>query len=1378
MPPSRKKNARSSSRKRSTRAPRKQGALKRKYSAKTLKILFALTGGRCTEPSCLVAIVEPRTGAAAAIVVGQIAHIYAFKSNGPRGKPDLTDAERNAPDNLIVLCPTHHVKVDGQHAAYPAPLLQEWKLKRLAELRSGLGEMSGRSVVPVALIDREIDAELTRLRRSRFFAGFEPLDAAALLGNRLLNGELLGGSDGTRGRALAWCARLLLSRKSEIDGKPFLTAAQKLSQGEDVKIAEAFAISRDGDRAKALERLAALDTPLSRTASLFVVKTHATGPAEVLDWATQAGLTLAELDAEGRFLMIDESLRAELWDEALTLARALTEDTFDAAPVTLFTAARAHMLHAIPQELRPYVTSQIPLESESFKLIDTAEGLESRRQAAALLDRAALAARDVQCLAAAHAAEDLALWLRLRDPTSSDAALQHLKTSLSEPEHALRRVPLALRFDIPIDRDAVEKRIAREQARNGGVTPEAAGARFALAVAQNDATDTLAYLERYREELKRQIHPLLLGSIEAQSWARAGDPDKAEQVVKGLEADGLDTENAVRLRNALSAQTSADAVAEHYARYQQTGLITDLEDYARGLEHHQQWQKLAEIAPILFEKTSSVRDAERVAISLERLSRYRALYQFLKDHPDFIPQSTNLEQLWCWALFREGLLNESLHEVQAIKARGTVPRVVRDLEIQLRVASGDWESLSVLVEETWNDRAQREPKELLRAAQLGQVCKSPRVRELTFTAVERAPDDPVILAGAYALAVNNNFEKEPNVSGWIERAAERSKDQGPVKKASIQEVLARQPDWQRQEQDTWTLLKQGAAPLFLASSRVRKSLLEWTVMAALANVTRSDPRSRQPIPAFSGARRAPLPLPKGRLALDPTALLNATLLGILPQMERAYDGFIIAHSTLAWLFSERQQLAFHQPSRIQAAHELRGLLQTGHVQRFRGTAAADRATSVEVGTDLAALLAEAQAAEPEGVPRVVVISHPVHRVGSLALDDADLSAHAGVLCTIYDVIDRLKACAQITTSEERRARSYLKVNHSQPSSPRVLQAGTTLYLDDLPAHYLLRLGLLGRLKAAGLEPYLIESSVREAENLLAYEQVSTQALDLLETLRHWLAQGIASGRIRVAPLPESDERRDRLDAHPGLEIWSTLEAADVFVCDDRFTNQFAKTGDPLIRPIATSLNVLDGLKAGRFLSQDDYCDAHTSLRRWGFVFVPLFGDQLAHLVAAAAVVNGALQETAELKAIRENLRVARMSDFLRRPQENGWLDSLQKTVAFQMKEQWRANVDDATATARCEWLLNLIDSRGWAGALPADGVGPIIRDEYRAFLLMLAVKNVDMRDEDAARYFAWIDARLIGPAMATDPDLKESMALRLGQIVENAAAIADAEGMP
>ena len=112
----------------------------RSYSQTTLKILFALSRNECAEPSCTNPVILAKTEYDEEAVSAQIAHIYAINDDGPRGKPNLTQEERNHHRNLLLLCPTHHVSVDKQYNTYPATLLQEWKRDHEHKLPSPLIE--------------------------------------------------------------------------------------------------------------------------------------------------------------------------------------------------------------------------------------------------------------------------------------------------------------------------------------------------------------------------------------------------------------------------------------------------------------------------------------------------------------------------------------------------------------------------------------------------------------------------------------------------------------------------------------------------------------------------------------------------------------------------------------------------------------------------------------------------------------------------------------------------------------------------------------------------------------------------------------------------------------------------------------------------------------------------------------------------------------------------------------------------------------------------------------------------------------------------------------------------------------------------------------
>lgn len=95
-----------------------------------MKTLWAKASGHCAHPECRARkelLLEPTEAGDGNAVIGEMAHITAYSENGPRGDANLSDDQRNLYQNLILLCPDHHRRVDKQPNCVPSSLLQTWK---------------------------------------------------------------------------------------------------------------------------------------------------------------------------------------------------------------------------------------------------------------------------------------------------------------------------------------------------------------------------------------------------------------------------------------------------------------------------------------------------------------------------------------------------------------------------------------------------------------------------------------------------------------------------------------------------------------------------------------------------------------------------------------------------------------------------------------------------------------------------------------------------------------------------------------------------------------------------------------------------------------------------------------------------------------------------------------------------------------------------------------------------------------------------------------------------------------------------------------------------------------------------------------------------
>ncbi|WP_240422051.1 hypothetical protein [Paenibacillus periandrae] len=159
----------------------------------------------------------------------------------------------------------------------------------------------------------------------------------------------------------------------------------------------------------------------------------------------------------------------------------------------------------------------------------------------------------------------------------------------------------------------------------------------------------------------------------------------------------------------------------------------------------------------------------------------------------------------------------------------------------------------------------------------------------------------------------------------------------------------------------------------------------------------------------------------------------------------AFDEVYIPHSTLKWLFEEKQKVTFHQPSRIRNARKVRDMLATDVLESFVQSTVADSDLSTQVVDELAILIAEAEKLRDDGIQHIVIQSSPVHLLNSLMEEEADLIEHEAVMCSCLSIVNMLRQKGQITAVEEKKAVAYLQLQEKPwPRQPDI-SYGATLY---------------------------------------------------------------------------------------------------------------------------------------------------------------------------------------------------------------------------------------------------------------------------------------------------------------------------------------------
>lgn len=110
-----------------------------------MAMLWGRAAGRCEFAGCNQALWKSSV-TQEAVNIAQMAHIYSFSSEGPRGNAGVTDDDLNGLDNLILVCHACHRKIDQKKdgGRYSADLLRQMKASHEGRIELVTGIDSGR----------------------------------------------------------------------------------------------------------------------------------------------------------------------------------------------------------------------------------------------------------------------------------------------------------------------------------------------------------------------------------------------------------------------------------------------------------------------------------------------------------------------------------------------------------------------------------------------------------------------------------------------------------------------------------------------------------------------------------------------------------------------------------------------------------------------------------------------------------------------------------------------------------------------------------------------------------------------------------------------------------------------------------------------------------------------------------------------------------------------------------------------------------------------------------------------------------------------------------------------------------------------------------
>ena len=837
--------------------------------------------------------------------------------------------------------------------------------------------------------------------------------------------------------------------------------------------------------------------------------------------------------------------------------------------------------------------------------------------------------------------------------------------------------------------------------------------------------------------------------FEFEALIKSGLIKDAESRLSELSDADITVTTRDSLTNMIAAASGEDTLALSIAQFEKTSSIDDLAHLVNELEANKLYKQLENYANELFIRTNSIEDAERLINTKVNLKLFKSAGGFLEKHIDLVKQSDFLSVHWAWVLYREGKLEECGKVLNDI-GDSVNHSNIRALKVNLAITSGDWETLLPYIENEWKNREQRTADELLHASQLAKVLQPKRAKDLIFEATRKGSDNPGVLASAYISASSMGWEDEDGVADWLQGAAQHSGEDGLIQSVSLRDLSEIMPKQQEKNANIWKMMGDGSVPVFLAAKYLNRTLTDFYLVPALTNPNETDIRWRAIVPAFSNVR-LPFPMECDTISIDATALLTLGYLELLGKVIERFDNVFIPHSTLGWLFNEKQKVAFHQPSRIEQAKQIGRMLADEKISVLQNKKIVNTDLALDVGDELALLIQETRN-NTEGSQSVVVRSFPVHKIGSFMNELVDLSDYSDDLFSCSAIVKKLNDIGKLSSEESKVALDYLSVHESDWPNQIEISDDAIIYLDGLSVTHLQYTGVLDKLVSSGFKILIHQEEADRQKSMRSFEVVSLKADKILENIRSYLTDGIKSGVIVVCATPDQIEG-DIEDSHPTLDVFSAAEKSEASVIDDRFLNQHKNIAfNSGKAPVHTTLDLLDDLCDNDIITMAHKMSYRSKLRQAGYIFISYLPGELDYQLNKAKVVGEKIQETAELRAIRESVLQLKMSGSIQLPRDANWFTENLKYLSTCLKDQWMQGLDESVCIAYSNWLLKIIDFRGWSHCFDGRSGYDMARFGAGIHISTLLLAPEGMAADVKDRYWKWFDENVIEPLKHDDPN--------------------------
>lgn len=1203
--------------------------------------------------------------------------------------------------------------------------------------------------LPTSVADKEITSEMRILMARRGLPEAKTVEEWARLAERVQAGDLVKASAALRSDVLERAARSHARPEDVGKAKAFHAAALLYNRHLDTRLYDALLPAAEGNAEKTLRVLRKLDTPAAKSA-IFNQLFRTQGAKTALDWLADSQINVVDLDAAGALNVLLQKVETDDFDGALRDAEALTLDQLNVLPSLYTVRCSLFLASILPRDLKRVPFQGMPINPRELRFASTPQAAIALTNARVDIDRALAALESLRVIEILPFLEEMALWLRLEDGKTHDAAVEQVTQEIKDPKKTLRRVRLALSYSIPFSRDALLRSLVAQK-KIGNWDADEQFAVFLLAFYSDDLAKLTEFFDDYGAELYSHddLQKGLLLGIEVEALARIGRFEDARERINRYKGEWVDDAAAAHLVELVTSVETGKEADRLRKLYEEKKDINFLRLLVLALMKESDSRQIAVYAPILLRETNRIEDYDASIKALYVDKQYLRVIELSKSYPDLHKLNDDFLAFEGWAQFSLGNVLEAQKISRELVDRRSDPND-RELDINTAIESGDWGRLQAIVQREAGRVSSLEPRILVRLARLAFESGSLYVDKFRDAALANAQNDPAIFLAAYQLSIERGEEYQESRSHvWFQQAVALSGDGGPVQQVKLRDIIDRTTGWNKKVDDIDKMLSEAKLPMYLAARALNRQPVEFMLGTALRNAKGSSPNEQFPVLAFAG-NRPPDPLSgMRRAAFDITALFTLDYMGLLQKAIDAFDAVVISPSTLGSLFLDRQSIRFHQPSLVAKATRIKRLLADGKIKVLKGEKTNAEKAVLEIDPDLQFLLDKARENNA-----VVVRSAPVHKLKSLLEEVADLSSYSDVMTDTRAVLDLVRA--RVVASVAEGAETYLKqVDQGWETKPP-LSAKSIVYLDDLSVSYFDHIGILKPFAETVVEVFVTQDVEQQADAVLRASELADGLLAAIDRIRSILSAGLQKGNVSFSSrrLAVGEESEDGDSGRlPSLDIMADLSGLDVVVCDDRFLNKDLFWEDGIRRiPCANTLDLIYALNnRGRISQQQKYEYLH-KLREAGYHAVPVEVEEILSELARAPLEQHGLVETPELSALRLNQTIAIRSRMLS-PLEAQWIDLSRMVIHQAIRAIWASRSSLETIIAQADWLLAVMPVPVRLASDPMDETCWAIAQQKTVTQIGISLSPTGIPPERRRAYADWIDIKLVNQTRNYHPYL-------------------------